>query len=244
MTAPKIAIQARIWGLKNLVAEYPAIFDKVSETGYAGAESRASLLIDDEAGTLDYLKRHPNFSLIGLHTNLKDFDKDDRVAQLDNLLPRMNRAGSKYLIASMGKVQEFDKWFELAAQVTEQCAKYDVQFCYHNHAGEFERGYEFFDGLAAHGIALAADLAWVSKGGKDVVEFIDRYEPHIKYVHVKDYKGEQWKELGEGEMDLPRIFTRLKKLSLPWWTVEQDNTDQDPSVSATISRNYLRNQGL
>lgn len=241
MVTPKIAVQARIWGLNNLAADYPKIFDEVIRSGYDGAESRTSLL-DEETGVLRYLSGHPSFTLIALHTGLKSFDTADRKGMLEHLLERMNRAGCKFLVASMGRMTEYAKWFELAAEITEQCGKRQIQFCYHNHAGEFENGYQFFDGITRYNVALAADIAWVHKAGKNVLEFIDRYSPYIKYVHVKDYQGEKWKELGQGEVDLKPVLQRISDLNLPWWTVEQDDTDQDPTVSATISRNYLRNE--
>jgi sugar phosphate isomerase/epimerase len=242
MAAPKIAIQARIWGLERVEKEYPQVFDEAIEAGYDGIECRSALLVEQEDGLRKYLSSR-ELSIIALHANLKSFDTEDRKQILEDLLERMNRIGSKYLLVSMGRMPEYTKWFELAAKVSEQCAQAQVQFCYHNHAGEFEKGYQFFDELTrSYKVALAADLAWVYRAGKNVEEFVERYAEHIKYVHVKDTKGEQWKELGEGEVNLKPILQHVAALNLPWWTVEQDSTDQEPMKSATISREYLKKQ--
>ncbi|MDB5085604.1 MAG: sugar phosphate isomerase [Bacilli bacterium] len=242
MTAPKIAIQARVFGLERVAEEYPQVFNEMLEAGYAGAEVRSSLL-DDPDAMLRCLAERPAFTLLALHTNLKSFDTDDRKEVLQKLLERMNRAGSKYLLVSMGREADVHKWFQLAAEISEQCAEAQIQFCYHNHAGEFANGDQFFDELTGqYKVALAADLAWVHRAGRNVVEFVDRYADAIQYVHVKDTKGEQWKELGEGEVNLKPILERVTALNLPWWTVEQDSTDQEPLLSATISRTYLKKE--
>ncbi|TNJ66995.1 sugar phosphate isomerase/epimerase [Paenibacillus hemerocallicola] len=241
MTTPQIAIQARIWGLANLHQTYPDIFTKALQCGYAGVESRWSLL-DDMEGLRTYMSTVP-LKLVGLHANLKDFDPlaDKRIG-LQELLDKMNVLGTSYLLVSFGKQKEYGRWFELAGKLAETCAASQVTFCYHNHAGEFEYP-SFFDELTGqYGVPLAADLAWVWRAGRDPVEFIDRYAPYIRYVHVKDStSGGAWKELGQGDIDLPQALRRVSALNLPWWTVEQDDTDKDPTESATISRAYLRN---
>jgi sugar phosphate isomerase/epimerase len=241
MTTPKIAIQARIWGLENINQTYPEIFDEAYKCGYAGVESRCSLL-DDMTKLQTYLSSTP-LKLVGLHSNLKDYDPNsDKCMDVSALLDKMNTIGIEYLLVSFGKQKEYERWFELAARVSETCAKSNVKFCYHNHAGEFEHE-PFFDDLTGkYGVNLAADLAWVWKAGKDPVAFIDRFAPYIQYVHVKDTNAAgQWKELGNGDIDLSSMLKRTAELNLPWWTVEQDNTDRDPSESASISRAYLRN---
>ncbi|GAA3401493.1 sugar phosphate isomerase/epimerase [Paenibacillus hodogayensis] len=241
MTSPQIAIQARIWGLVNINQTFPAIFDQAWECGYAGVESRFTLL-DDMEKLQTYLSSTP-LKLVALHAGLKQFDPQAAdYTDIHALLDKMNAIGTDYLLVSLGKQPEYGRWFELAGRLAEICAKSNVTFCYHNHADEFEYS-PFFDELTgSYGVPLAADLAWVWRAGQDPARFIDRYAPHIRYVHVKDStSGGQWKELGQGDIDLQAALRRTAALHLPWWTVEQDDTDKDPSESAGISRTYLRN---
>lgn len=241
MTSPQIAIQARIWGLDNLNETYPDIFDKASACGYAGVESRLSLLSDVKK-LQSYLSSAP-LKLVALHANLKQFDPEaENKIDLPLLLDRMNTVGAEYLLVSFGKQKEYGPWFELAGRLAETCAENNITFCYHNHAGEFDYP-SFFDELTNdYGVNLAADIAWIWRAGADPAAFIDKYAPYIRYVHVKDAtSGGEWKELGSGEVDLQRALHRTAALNLPWWTVEQDDTDKDPSESAIISRAYLRN---
>lgn len=240
MSSPQIAIQARLWGLEQLHTTYPTIFDKAWSCGYAGVESRISLL-DDMDKLQTYLSSTP-LKLAGLHANLKQFDPqaNDSI-DIDALLDNMNKLGTEFLLVSFGKQKEYDRWFELAGTMAQTCAKRNVVFCYHNHAWEFEHA-PFFDELTGiYGVPLAADLAWIWRAGRDPAQFLDRYAPNIRYIHVKDATSDgNWKELGRGDVDLPKALRSAAALNLPWWTVEQDDTDQDPSVSAGISRTYLR----
>jgi sugar phosphate isomerase/epimerase len=242
MTNPKIAIQTRLWGLERVEREHKLVFDEVRRAGYDGIECRSTMLAQQQEELLQYISSNA-FSIIAVHANLKSFATNDREQVLGELLERMNRLGCKYLINSMGRSPDYRDWFDIAAQLSERCARANVQFCYHNHAGEFDYGYSFFDELTRNfKVDLAVDLAWVYRAGYDVEAFIERYADHIKYVHVKDTAVEQWKELGEGQIRLKPILQRIMDLKLPWWTVEQDTTDKEPIESAMISRKYIREQ--
>lgn len=241
MTTPKVAIQARLWGLERVAADYKSVFDEVIQAGYDGVEARYALAEDESLP--DYLASQP-LELVALHANLGGFDPENpQRIDLERLLGQMNVLGSSYLLVSFGKRPHYTKWFELAAGVSEQCAAQEVTFCYHNHADEFLHT-GFFDDLTAHGVALAADLAWVWRAGQDVGAFVDRYADAIKYVHVKDATMTAWRELGQGDMELHPLLERLKALTLPWWTVEQDSTEGEPSESSRISRDFLRQHGV
>ncbi|MBB6732327.1 sugar phosphate isomerase/epimerase family protein [Cohnella zeiphila] len=237
---PRIAVQARPWGLGRVAADYPAVFDEMIAAGYDGAEGRYTLL-EDEKGIAAYLDRRPGFSLIALHAGLSSFEGEAGAEELKRLLERMNRTGSRYLLASMGREAGDARWLERAGELSRQCADSGVQFCYHNHAEEFEGGFRLFDRLTGeYGVKLAADVAWIHLAGADPAEFVDRYADSIAYVHLKDVRDGVWKELGDGEMALGPLLDRVAALRLPWWTVEQDTTERAPAESARKSREYLR----
>lgn len=241
MSRPKIAIQARLWGLERVAADYRSVFDEIVQAGYDGVETRYTLVEDESLS--GYLSSRP-LKLVALHANLGGFDPENvQRIDLERLLERMNALGSRYLLVSFGKQADYTRWLELAASVSERCAAQGVTFCYHNHADEFSTD-DFFDDLTAHGIALAADLAWVWRAGQDIGAFIDRYKDAIKYVHMKDATMTAWRELGRGEIALHPLLERLRALELPWWTVEQDSTEGDPLESSRISRNFLKQHGI
>ncbi|QHT61179.1 sugar phosphate isomerase/epimerase [Paenibacillus lycopersici] len=237
---PKIAIQARLWGLDRVKREYAAVFDEMIEAGYDGAEGRITLL-EDEEGIGRCLGVRPSFSLIALHAGLQQFAEQEGKAGLDSMLEGMARLGSRYLLVSMGAEADRPQWLELAAELSERCASAGIQFAYHNHDGEFADGYGFFDRLAKqYNVKLAADLAWIYRAGHDPSAFVSRYADSIAYVHLKDVAGQQWKELGAGSVPLLPLLPRLDELRLPWWTVEQDDSERPAGDSAAFSRQFLR----
>lgn len=237
---PKIAVQARLWGLDRVKREYAAVFDEMIEAGYDGAEGRITLL-EDEEGIVRCLSIRPSFALIALHASLQQFGTPDGKRDLEWMMERMARIGSRYLLVSMGAEADRPQWLELAAELSERCALAGIQFAYHNHDGEFTDGYGFFDRITSqYKVKLAPDLAWIYRAGYDPAAFISRYSDSIAYVHLKDVSGAQWKELGAGDVPLLPLLPRLDGLRLPWWTVEQDDSERSSVQSAMMSRRFLR----
>lgn len=118
----------------------------------------------------------------------------------------------------------------------------------HNHDFEFEKvegdqsGMDLLvEGLDPQACDLCVDVAWVQKGGQNPVEFLERYQDIIGYVHLKDFDQEGWTELGRGEVNLQAIVDQLETMPLVRWAVaEQDTTRNEPMESVVESRRYLR----
>lgn len=103
---PKVATQTRIWGLERVEREFEQVFDEAIRAGYDGIECRAKMLVEKEDALLQYVSSHA-ISIIGLHTNIKSFDTEDRKREISNLLECMNRASSKYSLISMGHMADY-----------------------------------------------------------------------------------------------------------------------------------------
>src|SRR5690242_15465771 len=102
MSQPQIAIQARIWGLERLNERFPQIFEEASSCGYAGVESRITLLNEIDA-LQAYLAAKP-LKLVGLHANLKSFDPQaDDALDLNAVLEKANVLSIPYILVSFGK---------------------------------------------------------------------------------------------------------------------------------------------
>ena len=96
--------------------------------------------------------------------------------------------------------------------------------------------------IAATGIGMELDLAWVRKGGQDPVAWLRRLGPQVLAVHVKDIAPEGqaqdedgWADVGHGTMDWPAIRAELAALGVDHWVVEHDN----PSDHARFARRSL-----
>jgi len=126
-----------------------------------------------------------------------------------------------------------------------------LKLAYHNHSFEFERwdgqtGLEAIFG-ATSGQTLQAELDtyWIQFGGANPVEWILRLKNRVPLVHLKDMAVLGGKtvmaEVGEGNLDWPRILDACRTSGTEWLVVEQDECQRDPMESLAISyRNLTR----
>lgn len=133
--------------------------------------------------------------------------------------------------------------------------KEGLQFIYHNHAFEFVK----FDGVLGMEVLLnesdpdsfgfEIDTYWVQAGGCDPVDWIERVKGRMQVVHFKDMavgEGNQaiMAEVGEGNLNWPKIIKACKDTGVEWAAVEQDICQRDPFESLEISINNLKDMGL
>jgi sugar phosphate isomerase/epimerase len=112
-------------------------------------------------------------------------------------------------------------------------------FGWHNHDFEFHK--------TAHGavplraifeggpdLEWEADLAWVTKGGDDPLEWIKIYGNRITAVHVKDIAPagqnadeDGWADVGHGTLDWKGLMAALKGTGVKYFVIEHDNPKDD-----------------
>lgn len=96
------------------------------------------------------------------------------------------------------------------------------------------------EGLDPDACDLCVDVAWVQKGGSDPAQFLAEHRDKIGYLHLKDFAGDEWRELGRGELNWPAVMQAISALPVARWAmVEQDKTSGDPAQSVAISRRFL-----
>ena len=109
----------------------------------------------------------------------------------------------------------------------------------HNHNWEFQRVFgdrTAFDVLMAHtdprNVVFQLDLYWVTNGGGDPVQLLERYGNRIQLFHVKDMAAGTFpgriEIVGEGIIDFPRIFAASKG-PVRYYVVEHDPRFGDPT---------------
>ena len=120
-----------------------------------------------------------------------------------------------------------------------------LDYGWHNHDFELADlgdGTTPLDAIAATGMSLELDLAWVRRGGQDPVEWLRKLKGQVRAVHVKDIAPEGqatdedgWADVGHGTMDWPAIRAELRAQGIDHWVVEHDN----PSDHARFARRSL-----
>ncbi|GGD61597.1 sugar phosphate isomerase [Paenibacillus nasutitermitis] len=235
MGTKKIAIQTQLWGNSNLEQDFQPIFDEARNAGYEGAECRFTVLKQKERLKL-YLTEH-SFTLVGVHASPEAFfDHGIPKPELDSILADMQDLNVMRLLISGGNLANLQDIMILA----DRCRAVGIELLYHNHAYEFEPGYQIFDELLKHpGVAIALDIGWLYRAGHKLEDFLDRYGERIRYFHIKDTTPDQWRELGTGDLDMKAVIKLIEQIPMDWWTVEQDNSELKAFESAAQSRKFL-----
>ncbi len=138
-----------------------------------------------------------------------------------------------------------DKWARLFK-------KHGLTLAYHNHAHEFQK----FDGQLALDIIFEnsttlqseIDTYWVHYGGGVTCDWIEKMKNRLPLIHLKDYAivdGQPtFAEVGEGNLNFPKILDAAKAAGTRWFIVEQDICARDPFDSVKISLENLKKMGM
>ena len=133
-------------------------------------------------------------------------------------------------------------------KIGEQCKASGLKFGYHNHAFEFEQ----MDGQTPYDVLLTRtdpklvffqiDFYWVAYGGRDAMEYFEKYPGRFALWHMKDMLDISSKknvEVGSGFINFEEAFKIAKKTGMEYVFVEQEAYDMDPFVSIKKSFDYL-----
>ncbi len=196
------------------------------------------------------LRRH-GLAMPSSHVGLGASDDD-----WERTLDFASAVGQRFIVVpSIGSRDRatLDGWKRIAERFNragQAAAKRKLIFCYHNHDAEFVPlegavPYDVLLGETDAGLVkLEVDLYWMTKAGKDPLDYFARWPGRFPLVHVKDMDGTPRKffaDVGTGVIDFPRIFRRARAAGVQHYFYEQDSTPGDPFVSAAASYHYLRN---
>lgn len=148
----------------------------------------------------------------------------------------------------------FHKFAKEVSEVAKKLAEGGLTFSYHNHSFEFEK---FGDKVGLEILRTESDpkyvnfeidTYWVQHGGGDPAEWITKCKGRIPLLHLKDMgnKGGQplMMEIGEGNLNWPRILDAAKKSGVEWYIIEQDVCQRDPFESLAISLRNVKAMGI
>ena len=88
---------------------------------------------------------------------------------------------------------------------------------------------------------MELDLYWISKIGKNPVDYFEKYPGRFPLWHVKDLEAEtqNFTEIGNGIIDFETIFAAKEKAGLKHWFLEQDESKNDIFESIKTSKEYV-----
>ncbi|MCX6315713.1 MAG: sugar phosphate isomerase/epimerase [Bacteroidetes bacterium] len=161
-------------------------------------------------------------------------------------------SGQEYLICSTMPTngQAIENYKKVAAKFNkagEDCAKRGIKFGYHNHEYEFEtdQGQVLYDILLDNTdpalVHMELDLGWVIVGGKDPLDYFNRYKGRFPLWHLKDMNlaKKQSTEFGKGSLDIPAMLKQRKQAGLKYFFIEQEEYASTPFESMQANMDYL-----
>jgi len=130
-----------------------------------------------------------------------------------------------------------------------------VAIGYHNHSHELApinggvRPLDLLIDSLDPALWMEIDTYWIAHGGSDPAAYIDKVSGRIPCVHFKDMTitpGREQKmcEIGDGNLNWPRIIDSCGKAGVKWYLVERDRGDLDPFDSLKRSVENMREMGL
>lgn len=149
--------------------------------------------------------------------------------------------------------RDYDGYARFAGDFSNIARKFageGLKFVYHNHNFEFEKfkgktGMEIiFDESDPEVFDFEIDTYWIQAGGADPVEWIKKVEGRMEVIHLKDMAIKEhtqvFAEIGEGNLNWPKILSACNDIGVKWYCVEQDICPGDPFDSLAISFRNLK----
>jgi len=260
-TQPQLAVQ--LYTLREFTktpADIAATLRRVKAMGYDAVQ--ASALGPIEPAELKRLLDDNGLVCVATHVGL------DRLRdQTQQVIDEHKLWDCKY--TAIGgyhpKAEEFTgaTWTRFISDYNAIAAKFagsGVRLGYHNHSHEFARVADpigsqertawqmLVDGLSPD-VWIEVDTYWVQHGGGDPADWIERVKGRIPCVHLKDLgikpdRTHYMMEVGQGNLNWPRILQACRTAGVEWYIVEQDTCYRDPFDSLATSLEFLRGQGL
>jgi len=249
-------IGLQLWSIRDAMRDdAAATVQRVGEIGYDFIE--AASYADGQFYGMDPLEfkkllNDNGVEFLASHTGKALPDSatwDETMAWWDACIDAHVAAGVKYIVQPFmcqkgyGSVDDLKAYCDYFNIVGEKCNAKGIRFGYHNHDGEFNNPLE--DGSVRYDFMLnntdpenvffQIDLYWIVVGGKDPVDYFNRYPGRFELWHVKDEK-----ELGEsGKMDFEPMFAAAEISGKKHIIVEVEKYNFEPIVSVEKSYQFL-----
>jgi len=246
--------------------------DDISSLGFPGIQMRNNAVAEFKPEELRDLLQQHKLTLVALSSGELNIDPAVETEQLAMHVANakfVQQVGGIYL-------QVLDQLKPYPRKVTpEECVRLGklltelgkrtndlgIPLGYHNHMNtisehpdDLQRVLNVADPRFVH---LELDTAHYVAGGGDPAKAIVQYRDQMLFLHLKDLvdipmdSGKvkypfQFVELGKGRVDLPAVFTALRKTSYKGWVVVEldrvPDKSRTPKECAAISKAYLEDK--
>ena len=128
---------------------------------------------------------------------LKPVSSHGNIGNIDAEIDYLTKVGTNHIVLPAYRFESYEhtmesaKWLE---DVGKKLFEHGIALSYHNHTEEFQRDEKtgkrymdlFLENCDPKYVKMQPDMAWVTRGGEDLVAFVERYKDRILFVHAKD----------------------------------------------------------
>jgi len=244
----KLPIALQLYSVRDHTAKDMAgTLRQLAAMGYQGVELAGYGNLT--RGQLKEVIDETSLEVVAAHANLQRLQNE-----IDDIVAESKVFGNRYVVLGSvpaelrGGAANWKEAAKILNDVGEKLHQNNLQFCYHNHAFEFEEKYDGeygLDILFTHSdprfVQSELDSYWVKKGGAEPIEYINKYSGRIPLLHIKDMGiNGDFAEIGNGTFDWPAIFAAAEANGVKHYIVEQDTCPSDSMDSVKLSIDNLR----
>ena len=229
-------------------------FSKLRELGYT--EVQTARIPKFGAKVFGELAAKNGISIVGTHYDYKKILNDpEETMEVHRTWGTTNIGIGSLPVPARTNLDELKNFILEYNRTAELYAKHGFKLTYHNHNFEFVRidGYKtimdlLYEGFDPATISFVLDTCWVSAGGADVVEWIEKLQGRLDILHLKDlYLSNNngvltptITEVGHGSVAWDRVLEAAERIGVKHYVVEQDgNFRSNPFNSLGDSAKFL-----
>lgn len=262
-----LCVGAHVWVYASTQPKYdvsPVLEQIFADMSYAGLDAVETM--EQPLRSEVYTKQIKeciekyNIALIGTSYGAAMWDKskhNEIIEDVDLVMTNLASVGGRTFGTSVGHPQgrlktdtELDAQADLLKKLIKMGEQKGIVLNLHNHTYEVENNMHDLGGTLKRipDAKLGPDLNWLLRGGVDPIEFLDKYQKQICFLHLRDqYKNGKWSEaLGEGDVDFVEIGNKLKEIKFDGDVImelafENDFTPTRPiKETLKMSRKHLK----
>ena len=196
--AIKVGIQ--LYSVRNALAAHPyETLDAVAKLGYRYVEAANHNAAEDDgvgfgvpAVNMKNTLKKNGMQIVGCHVNPLRLDR------LPAILEYHQKLGNKQIGCDIEFYPYMDMEYlkrrcEFFNEVGRKCREFGLRYYYHNHYQEFQRFgdqivYDFImENTDPEYVFVEMDTYWITRGGQNPLDYIDKYKDRIVMIHQKDF---------------------------------------------------------
>ena len=238
----------QIYSVRDALQEdFAGTISRIAKMGYKNVEAYGlkndGLILGMDPAEYAKIVSDNGMKVVATHCDY--FDQYDSNAFIE----AAQAAGIEYVIIPSTPQDKRDNFFAVADnlnQIGENMKSSGLKFGYHNHDFEFASDGEdlrydiLLNNTQADLVSFEMDLYWVTKGGYNPMDYIEKYPGRFCSFHVKDAtKDLEQTTLGTGIIDFPTILKARDEAGIKYYFVEDERKD-DPFGNMEANYAYMK----